>query len=307
MSLQADSVGSAPKVLPDTGRIVKVAHLIRNTRAPLVVIGKGAAYSRAENAIRTMISRTKLFFLPTPMGKGVMPDSHPTNTASARSTALKEADVVLLLGARLNWILHFGDPPKWHPNARFIQIDISAEGIGCNGGDESLGIVGDIAAVVPQLTQALGTWSFNLHSPFAVTMAAAKRKSEDVALAKAASSGVPLSYAHGTLRSLSPPDQGSVVYVSEGANTMDIPRSIFPVSHPRLRLDAGTYATMGVGLGYAIAAYVAYKWSHPGRSERNSRTQEGCGAGGRLGVWLQCTRNRDHGPLPDGRAHLRDE
>jgi 2-hydroxyacyl-CoA lyase 1 len=66
-----------------------------------------------------------------------------------------------------------------------------------------------------------------------------------------------------TLHKLSPPQNGDIVYVAEGANTMDISRSIFPVEHPRLRLDAGTYATMGVGLGYAIAAHCAYNLPQP--------------------------------------------
>lgn len=101
---------SAPQALPSHSALQESASLIRSAKAPLVVIGKGAAYARAETSIRALIAQTKIPFLPTPMGKGVAPDSHPLNVASARSAALKGADVVLLLGARLNWILHFGQP-----------------------------------------------------------------------------------------------------------------------------------------------------------------------------------------------------
>lgn len=257
-------VPDAPKSGVEEARLFKVTQLIKSAKAPLVVIGKGAAYARAEGVIRDLIDRTNLPFLPTPMGKGVIADSHPANTASARSTALKEADVVLILGARLNWILHFGDALKWNPAAQFIQVDISAEEIGRNSGNPELGIIGDIGIVVSQLTSALDNWSYQTSSPYIQHLSAAKSKNEATAASKAADSNIPMTYAHAlttiqrTLDALSPPDDAGIVYVSEGANTMDMARSIFPVSHPRLRLDAGTYATMGVGLGYAIAAHAAY-------------------------------------------------
>ena len=265
---EAAPVPDAPKGGVDEAKLFKLAKLIKSAKAPLVVIGKGAAYARAEIVVREFIQQTNIPFLPTPMGKGVVADSHPANAASARSTALKEADVVLILGARLNWILHFGDAPKWNPSAQFIQVDISAEEIGRNSGNAELGIVGDIGIVVSQLTSALGTWSYSrTSSPYVQHLSAAKSKNESTAASKASSSKLPMTYAHAfsvierTLHQLSPPESGGIFYVSEGANTMDISRSIFPVSHPRLRLDAGTYATMGVGLGYAIAAHEAYNGS----------------------------------------------
>lgn len=257
-------VPDAPKGGVEEARLFKVTQLVKSAKAPLVVIGKGAAYARAEGVIRDLIDKTNLPFLPTPMGKGVIADSHPANTASARSTALKEADVVLILGARLNWILHFGDAPKWNPAAQFIQVDISAEEIGRNSGNPELGIIGDVGIVVSQLTSALDTWSYPTSSPYIQHLSAAKAKNEAAAASKAADSKTPMTYAHAlttiqrTLDALSPPDDAGIVYVSEGANTMDMARSVFSVSHPRLRLDAGTYATMGVGLGYAIAAHAAY-------------------------------------------------
>ena len=264
----SSKVSSVPRGGADEGLLFKVAQTIKSAKAPLIVIGKGAAYARAETLIRDLVDKTHLPFVPTPMGKGVVPDSHPLNAASARSTALKEADVVLVLGARLNWILHFGEAPKWNPNALFIQVDIAPEEIGKNGGAAEFGILGDISVAVPQLTRALGSWFFNgSSSPYLHHISVSKRNNEATAAKKASQSTLPLSYAHAfsiierTLHRLSPPDTGGIVYVSEGANTMDISRSIFPVSHPRLRLDAGTYATMGVGLGYAIAAHAAYNGS----------------------------------------------
>jgi len=260
-------IGSAPTCGADEAQIVKIAQLLKSAKAPLIVLGKGAAYARAEGPIRELIDKTSLPFLPSPMGKGVVPDSHPCNTASARSTALLGADVVLILGARLNWIFHFGAAPKWNPAAKFIQVDISAEEIGRNAGDPDLGIIGDINVVVPQLLRHLSSWKYDTASSYNKALSAAKAKNEANA-ARASemptAPGAPLTYTRAyhiikeTLHSYSPPSTGSVVYIAEGANTMDISRSAFPVERPRLRLDAGTYATMGVGLGYAIAAHEVY-------------------------------------------------
>jgi 2-hydroxyacyl-CoA lyase 1 len=241
-------------------------------------------------------------FLPTPMGKGVVPDSHPLNTAAARSAALQHADVVLLLGARLNWILHFGAAPKWNAAVRFIQVDIAAEELGRNGAQPELGIVGDVGVVVAQLVRALDGWRWRQSdtlltssSPsssapsdeYAVLLGQAKAKNEAAAASRARADAVPLTYARAfavmreTMERLAPASEGGIVYVSEGANTMDISRSVFAVEQPRLRLDAGTYATMGVGLGYAIAAHAAYN----GHSGLVGEDQSGGGAdGGGIGA-----------------------
>ena len=263
-------VTQAPRSGADPAKIKAIAEVLKNSKAPLIVVGKGAAYAQAETVLREFIDKTKIPFLPTPMGKGVLADDHESNTASARSVALKEADVVIVLGARLNWILHFGESPKWNTSAKIIQVDISAEELGRNSGDASLSVLGNINIVVSQLLASLQGWSYDTSSSTYVQhLRQSAAKNEEKAAKAAAISKLPLTYAHTfdiikqTLHKLSNPSEGQIVYVSEGANTMDISRSAFPISHPRLRLDAGTHATMGVGLGYAIAAHCAYNLPHP--------------------------------------------
>ena len=258
-------VPSGPQSGAEETALFKIAQLIKSAEAPLVVVGKGTAYAQAEDAIRRLVDAAQLPFLPSPMGKGVITDSHPLNTASARSTALQEADVVLLLGARLNWIFHFGDAPKWNEAAQFIQVDVDADTLGQNNPTPHLSVWGDLRTIVPQISSALGTWRYDLKtSSYSSHLSASKARNLQTAAKKAAEATLPMTYAkvfstiESTLRRLSPPDEAGIVYVSEGANTMDISRSIFPVSYPRLRLDAGTHATMGVGMGYAIAAHEAY-------------------------------------------------
>ncbi|KAL3478997.1 hypothetical protein BJX99DRAFT_245209 [Aspergillus californicus] len=259
-------VAAPPKASGDPALILKAAQLLKAARAPLLVIGKGAAYARAESGIRKLVDQTQVPFLPTPMGKGVVPDSHPLNASSARSAALKHADVVLVLGARLNWILHFGEAPKWSRSAKIIQVDLSAEEIGRNAGTSELGILGDISLVVDQLIASLSTWKYS-QPQYPSLLAQSTEKNEEKAEKAALRStppNAPLTYQRAyhiiktTLNSLTPSEDGDIVYVSEGANTMDISRSIFPLYHPRQRLDAGTYATMGVGMGYIVAAHEAF-------------------------------------------------
>ncbi|QSS55486.1 2-hydroxyacyl-CoA lyase [Histoplasma capsulatum var. duboisii H88] len=265
-------VPSPPKSSGDPAVVSKVAQLLKSARAPLVVVGKGSAYARAESSIREFVERTGIPFLPTPMGKGVIPDSHPLNTSSARSTVLKHADVVLLFGARLNWILHFGETPRWSGSVKLIQVDINAQEIGHNAGVAELGIVGDINLVAQQLLSSLAGWQYkpaSATSPdsYPSLLAASATKNENTSQKKALLPTQPKEFLtfqrayhiiKTTLNSLSPPQEGNIVYVSEGANTMDISRSAFPLEHPRQRLDAGTNATMGVGLGYIVAAHAAY-------------------------------------------------
>jgi 2-hydroxyacyl-CoA lyase 1 len=260
---------------PDPQMVAEAVKLLQGCSSPLVIIGKGAAYARAEASINTFISSTNIPFLPTPMGKGVVSDNSILNASPARSTALKEADVILLLGARLNWILHFGEPPKFRPNVKIVQVDVAAEELGrMNGvGEPNLGLVSDVGAFVDELHKQSKGWqafpspSARDETSFLGKLSATASKNEHAAEQKALATttpGSPLTYQRAfhiikeTLHKLSPPEDGNIVYISEGANTMDISRSIFPLHHPRQRLDAGTHATMGVGMGYSIAAYAAY-------------------------------------------------
>lgn len=252
----------APRPFADPVLIRQAVKELLNAKKPLVIIGKGAALSRgSEVPIREFLEVTNYPFVPTPSGKGVISDLHPQSAAAARSTALKEADVILLFGARLNWILHFGEQPRFRSDVKFIQIDNSPEEIGNNSSGRNLGLVGDCSAVVSQVVAALkeakepialpshSQWLAELNKKIKLN----EKKTQDLMNA----TQNPMSYynAFKIIKEWMPED---CIFVSEGANTMDIARTIFSQHKPRTRIDAGSFGTMGVGVGYAVAAQLAH-------------------------------------------------
>jgi 2-hydroxyacyl-CoA lyase 1 len=255
------TVAAPPRPQAAPADIEAALAALRRAERPLVIIGKGMAWARAEEETREFIERTQLPFLATPMGKGVVSDGHPLSVGAARSYALKNADMVLLLGARLNWMLHFGKPPRFAPDVKVIQVDIAAEQIGHNVPPD-VALVGDGRSIVAQLNTALAAdpWCCPEASPWRDGIAGKRADNSTAVAAMANDDRTPMNY-YRALRDLREAMPANAIIVSEGANTMDIGRTQLPNSEPRTRLDAGTYGTMGVGLGFAVAAAVA----NPGR------------------------------------------
>ncbi|MBM3141177.1 MAG: oxalyl-CoA decarboxylase [Chloroflexi bacterium] len=229
---------------------------LKQSQNPLVIVGKGMAWARAEDEVRDFIERTQLPFLATPMGKGVVPDDHPLSVAAARTTALQGADTIFLLGARLNWILHFGRPPRYRPDVRVIQLDIAAEEIGTNVPTD-VALVGDGRAVMAQINAALESdpWQYPAETTWRTQLESKARENAQVSAAMMADRSMPMNY-YVALQAVQDAMPKDAIIVSEGAGTMDIGRTILLNYDARTRLDAGSYGTMGVGLGFAIAASV---------------------------------------------------
>ena len=251
-----------PVILPPADKIHQAAHLMRNATKPLVIIGKGAAYGRAEKEIAEFAGLTNLPLLATPMGKGVVPDDSPQLVAAARSTALEGADLVLLLGARLNWMLHFGQPPRWSRKVAVIQVDLSAEELH-NSVPSALGLQGDIAATVREMTAQLAGWTYPASAPWWETLRQKVELNVKTTESLATDTSLPLNY-YAAFKPISELVTDRTYVVSEGANTMDIGRTMMQNLLPRHRLDAGSFGTMGVGLGFAIATALYVKRFDPG-------------------------------------------
>lgn len=260
--VEAGVVGEPPRSQANPEDVEAALSVLESAERPLVVVGKGMAMSRAENEVRRFIERTRLPFLASPMGKGILPDDDALSVGAARSTALREADVVFLMGARLNWIMHFGLPPRFSPDVRIIQLDIAAEEIGTNVPAE-VALVGDGKAVVQQLNRALDDrqWFYPADTEWRTVLKEKAAANVEAVAPMIADDATPMNYyrAYRDIEAWLPED---AIVVGEGANTMDIGRTQMSNFAARHRLDAGSYGTMGVGLGFAIAAAVV----HPERA-----------------------------------------
>ncbi len=247
-------VPPAPRPLADPQAVTQALAALKSAERPLVVVGKGAAWSRAEDEVRQFVDSTLLPYLATPMGKGVIPDDNPMSVAAARTYALQNTDLVFLIGARLNWILHFGLPPRWSPNLRVIQLDIAAEEIGTNVPAE-VGLVGDVKAVMGQINAELAKepWQFGTENDWRYALNAKIEENRRNTEPMLNSDEVPMGY-YRPLREVRDALPDDAILVSEGASTMDIGRQVLNNFRPRTRLDAGSFGTMGVGPGFSIAA-----------------------------------------------------
>jgi 2-hydroxyacyl-CoA lyase 1 len=259
--MEVQRVPEPPRMVTPSENVEAALDLLEKAQRPLVLVGKGMAWSRAESEVRAFIERTQVPFVRSPMGKGVMPDDHPLAVSAARTLALQQADVVFLMGARFNWIFHFGLPPRFAKDVKVIQLDIAPEEIGHNKATE-VALVGDGKAIVGQLNKALVNRQWFHPTDSVWRQALSKKASENAATIKPQidDDAAPANY-YRALRDVAAWMPKNAVLSAEGAGTMDIGLTQLPSFDARSCLNAGTYGTMGVGLGQAIAACVA----QPGR------------------------------------------
>ena len=251
-------VDAAPRQLPAPESITRALDVLKSATKPLIILGKGAAYAQVDQTIKGFVEKSGVPYLPMSMAKGLLPDDHPQSAGAARSLVLKEADVVMLIGARLNWLLSHGKGKTWgEPGAKkFIQVDIEPREMDSNVRIVAP-VVGDIGSSLSEMNKAMGDkWA---KPPVDWINAIQERKEVNLAkmASKLMSNQLPMNFhsALGALRKIVK-QRPDAILVNEGANTLDFARSIIDVYKPRKRLDVGTWGIMGIGMGAAIAAAV---------------------------------------------------
>ena len=250
-------IDAAPAQIPAPSAIKRALDVLKGAKRPLIILGKGAAYAQADEAIRAFVERSGVPFLPMSMAKGLLPDTHPQCAGAARSTVLKDSDVVLMLGARLNWLLSHGKGKAWgDAPKKFIQVDIEPKEMDSNV-EIVAPVVGDIGSCVAALLEGMGgNWT---KGPADWMGAVSSKREENVAkmAPRLMNNNNPMDYhgALGVLRTIikKRPD---AILVNEGANTLDLTRGVIDMYKPRKRLDVGTWGVMGIGMGQCIAAAV---------------------------------------------------
>lgn len=255
-------IDAAPRQLPAPDAVERALEVMKSAKRPLIILGKGAAYAQADDEIRALVEKSGFPYLPMSMAKGLLPDTHPLSAGPARSLVLKESDVVVMIGARLNWLLSHGKGKSWGDKPkRFVQIDIEPKEMDSNV-EIAAPVVGDIGSCVQALLDGMGDdWST---PPADWTEAVSTKKNTNVErmAPKLQNNNVPMDF-HGALGALRNiiKERPDAILVNEGANTLDFTRSIIDMYKPRKRLDVGTWGVMGIGMGQAIAA--AVETGHP--------------------------------------------
>jgi oxalyl-CoA decarboxylase len=249
-------VDPAPRQLPAPEAVDRALDVLAQAQRPLIVLGKGAAYAQADSAIRDFVETTGIPFLPMSMAKGLLPDSHPQSAAAARSLAIARADAVLLVGARLNWLLGHGDSPQWSADAKFVQVDIAASEFDSNQ-PIAAPLAGDIGSVMSALCDGVAAHPIAVRPEWTNELADRKARNDAKMRQRLAEDPHPMRFynALGAIRSVLH-ENPDVYVVNEGANALDLARNVIDMEVPRHRLDTGTWGVMGIGTGYAIAAAV---------------------------------------------------
>lgn len=255
-------VDPAPRQIPAPDAVSRALTVLREAKRPLILLGKGAAYAQADAEIQALIEKTGIPYLPMSMAKGVLPDTHELSAAPARSYVLAEADVVVLVGARLNWLLSHGKGKTWGGKdarspgqKKFIQIDIAPTEMDSNVAIDAP-LVGDIGSCVSALLAGLGNWA---KPPAEWTNAIAERKNKNMAkMTETLSQNPPVMNFHSALAVVKDIVEANpeAILVNEGANALDFTRSIVNMFKPRKRLDVGTWGVMGIGMGFCVGAAV---------------------------------------------------
>ena len=259
-------VDPAPKQIPAQDAVKRALDLLKGAKKPLIVLGKGAAYAQADADIKAFVERTGIPYIAMSMAKGLLPDTHPQYAGAARSFVLPGADVVVMIGARLNWLLSHGKGKTWGAASskawggqKFIQVDISPTEADSNVKIDAP-VIGDMGSCMSALVAGVGSgWG---KPPAEWLDAIEDKKSKNVAkMAETlAQDPSPMSFqsALNVVRDIVKANPDAFL-VNEGANALDFTRSIVDMYKPRKRLDVGTWGIMGIGMGYSVAAAVIGK------------------------------------------------
>ncbi|MGM9852828.1 MAG: oxalyl-CoA decarboxylase [Muribaculaceae bacterium] len=251
-------VDAAAETAPNADAVKRAVDLIANAKNPAILLGKGAAYAQVDDKIKTLVEKYNIPYFPMSMAKGMMPDVGPLSALSCRKTIMEKSDVVIMIGARLNWLLSFGHG-KWNPDVKFVHLDVEPQEMDVNVptaapvvGDMGLSLDAILAGLEGKTMKADPQWVASLQAETkvkAVKFASRLTESKDL---------MPMHHwtALGVIKPIleANPD---VILVNEGANTLDDTRDAINMSLPRHRIDCATWAIMGMGMGSCVGAAVA--------------------------------------------------
>lgn len=250
-------IDAASPVAPTQSAVDRAADLLASAKRPAVLLGKGAAYCQVDDKIKALVETLQIPYLSMSMAKGLLPDAGPLSALSCRSTVMEQADVVVVIGARLNWLVSFGKG-KWNKDGKIIQIEVDPMEIDRNRPIQAP-VVGDMSLSLDMLLDAMKSRKMNADPAWLKSLQEeTKVKNAKFAdrLVKAAAA-TPMTH-WGALSAIKPVLEANpdIILINEGANTLDDTRDCVDMSLPRHRVDCATWAIMGMGMGSCVGAAV---------------------------------------------------
>lgn len=246
------------EVAPNQGAVDRAVELLKTAKRPAIILGKGAAYAQVDDKIKKLIENYCIPYFPMSMAKGLMPDNAPLSALSCRSDIIEKADVVMLIGARLNWLLSFGKG-KWNPDTKFIQLDVEPQEIDVNV-PIAAPVVGDMGLALDMILKGMDGVLMQTDKDWWSSLQAVTKAKNAKFAERLESSAKLMPMNHWSALSVVKPileANPDVILVNEGANTLDDTRDAVDMSLPRHRIDCATWAIMGMGMGSCVGAAVA--------------------------------------------------
>lgn len=242
------------------GDAAKVAQLIDALAAaerPVVVSGGGVLWSEAWNELREFVEKAGIPFYTTPQGRGVIPEDHPLCHLTVRSAAFREADLIVIVGTRMNYIISHAAPPRFNADAKIARIDIDAEELALSPRPVDIGIVGDARAVLQQLNAGLdGRVTEANYQHWRERLAEEEAQKRARPGGNSLSDEVPI-HPLRLCEEIKNFANRDAILVVDGQEILNFGRQSIPTYEPGHRLNSGPFGTMGVGLPFGLGAKIA--------------------------------------------------
>ena len=251
-------VDIATPVAPNKEAVERAVEILTSAKRPAILLGKGAAYAQVDDKIRTLIETYKIPYLSMSMAKGLMPDAGPLSALSCRSTIMEQADAVVVIGARINWMLSFGRG-KWNPDVKFIQLDVEPTEIDRNV-PIAAPVVGDMGQSLDMILDAMKGKTMSTDPQWLTSLQAESKEKNTKFQTRLKDAFTAMPMNHWSALSVVKPvleSNPDIILINEGANTLDDTRDSVDMSLPRHRVDCASWSIMGMGMGSAIGAAVA--------------------------------------------------
>ena len=240
----------------DPDLVRQTVDLLARAERPVLISGSGILWSDAAEELQALVDELGIPFYTTPQGRGAVAEDHALCFSHARSTAFREADMIIAVGTRLNYVIGYAQPPRFAAGAKLVQIDLDPAEIGRNR-PADIGIVGDAKAVLRQIVGAAdGRVDAKRYAEWLAHLGSVNRGKRAESEAAMRTDQMPIHPLRLCKEVRDFLDRDAILVV-DGQEILNYGRQAIPTYVAGHRLNSGPFGTMGVGLPYGLGAKVA--------------------------------------------------